>query len=60
MKTHRRLNTYVGPNSLCGSACIYGVIGGVVRNTYGKVSVHRTTYHDIDGEHWVIMLPSEY
>jgi len=43
----RRLNTYVGPNSLCGSACIYGVIGGVVRNMYGKVSVHRTTYHDI-------------
>jgi hypothetical protein len=43
----RRLNTYVGPNSLCGSACIYGVIGGVVRNVYGKLSVHRTTYDDI-------------
>ena len=42
----RRLNTYVGPNSLCGSACIYGVIGGVVRNVYGKVSVHRSSYND--------------
>jgi hypothetical protein len=42
----RRLNTYVGPNSLCASACIYGVIGGVVRNVYGRVAVHRTTYDD--------------
>ena len=42
----KKLNTYVGPNSVCGSACIYGVIGGVVRNIYGRVSVHRSSYND--------------
>ena len=44
---HRRLNTYVGPNSVCGSACIHAVIGGVVRNVYGKVSVHRSSWSDV-------------
>jgi hypothetical protein len=47
----RRLNTFVGPKSLCASACIYGVIGGVVRNIYGKVSVHRGSYNDVPPIH---------
>lgn len=40
----RKLNTYLAPNSVCGSACIYGLIGGVVRNVYGTVSVHRSSF----------------
>ena len=47
----RRLNTFVSPNSVCASACIYGVIGGVVRNIYGKVSVHRSSYNDVPPIH---------
>lgn len=42
----RRLNTFLAPSSACGSACIYALIGGVVRNVYGKVSVHRSSYGD--------------
>jgi hypothetical protein len=42
----RRLNTYLAPTSVCGSACIYALIGGVVRNVYGEVTVHRSSYND--------------
>lgn len=40
----RRLNTYVPKNGNCASACVYTLIGGVVRMVYGRVAVHRTTY----------------
>lgn len=43
---NRKLNTFVAANAECGSACIYAIIGGVVRNVYGDVSVHRTSYND--------------
>lgn len=43
---NRKLNTFVAPNAECGSACIYAIIGGIVRNIYGEVSVHRTSYND--------------
>jgi hypothetical protein len=42
----RRLNTYLAPTSVCGSACIYALIGGIVRNVYGEVTVHRSSYND--------------
>lgn len=42
----RKLNTFLAPNSVCGSACIFSISGGVVRNIYGKVSVHRESYND--------------
>lgn len=42
----RRLNTYLAPDSVCGSACIFSLIGGVVRNIYGSVSVHRSSFGD--------------
>ena len=42
----RNFNTFFAPNAECGSACIYAIIGGVVRNIYGEVSVHRTSYND--------------
>lgn len=43
----RRLNTYLAPNDECGSACIFALIGGVVRNVYGTVSVHRSSHSDV-------------
>ncbi len=42
----RRLNTFLARNAECGSACIYALIGGVVRNVYGEVTVHRSSYSD--------------
>lgn len=42
----RKLNTYLAPNSVCSSACIYALIGGVVRNVYGTVSIHRSSFKD--------------
>jgi hypothetical protein len=41
-----KLNTFLSPKSICGSACIYALIGGVVRNVYGEVTVHRSSYGD--------------
>jgi hypothetical protein len=41
-----RLNTFLAKNAECGSACIYALIGGVVRNVYGEVTVHRSSYND--------------
>jgi hypothetical protein len=41
-----RLNTFLAKNAECGSACIYALIGGVVRNIYGEVTVHRSSYND--------------
>lgn len=41
-----QLNTYVHSNGNCASACIYMLIGGVVRMAYGRIAVHRTTYTD--------------
>ena len=43
----RRLNTYLAPKDECGSACIFALIGGVVRNVYGTVSVHRSSHSDV-------------
>lgn len=42
----RRLNTFLAQDAECGSACIYALIGGVVRNVYGEVTVHRSSYND--------------
>lgn len=42
----RRLNTFLAKDAECGSACIYALIGGVVRNVYGEVTVHRSSYSD--------------
>jgi hypothetical protein len=42
----RRLNTFLAKDAECGSACIYALIGGVVRNVYGEVTVHRSSYND--------------
>jgi hypothetical protein len=41
-----KLNTYVGPQHRCGSACIYILSSGIIRMAYGEVTVHRTTYED--------------
>ena len=38
------LNTYVAPNNLCNSACVFVLMGGVMRYPFGEVAVHRTTY----------------
>jgi len=40
----RKLNTYVGEDSRCESACVFVLIGGVQRYAFGKIGVHRTTY----------------
>jgi hypothetical protein len=40
----KKLNTYVSSNANCASACVYVLIGGVVRMAYGRVAVHRTTF----------------
>lgn len=37
----RGLNTFVGPRDECASACVYVLIGGVIRMAYGSVFVHR-------------------
>lgn len=37
----RRLNTFVGPRDDCASACVYVLIGGVVRMAFGTIFVHR-------------------
>jgi hypothetical protein len=42
----RRLNTFLAKDAECRSACIYALIGGVVRNVYGEVTVHRSSYND--------------
>jgi hypothetical protein len=42
----RRLNTFLAKDAECGSACIFALIGGVVRNVYGEVTVHRSSYSD--------------
>jgi hypothetical protein len=42
----RNLNTYLGPNSQCHSACIDIVVGGVERMVYGTLTIHRNTYKD--------------
>jgi hypothetical protein len=42
----RNLNTYLGPNSQCHSACIDVVVGGVERMVYGTLTIHRNTYKD--------------
>ena len=41
-----KLNTYVGPKHVCGSACIYVLSGGVIRMAFGDVSVHRSSFND--------------
>lgn len=43
---NRKLNTFLAKDAECGSACIYALIGGVVRNVYGEVTVHRFSYND--------------
>lgn len=40
----KKLNTYVASGANCASACIYVLIGGVVRMAYGRIAVHRTSY----------------
>ena len=40
----KKLYTYVAPKSICESACVYILMGGVVRYPFGEVGVHRTTY----------------
>ena len=42
----KKLYTYVGPTAICESACVYILMGGVVRYPFGQVGVHRTTYSD--------------
>ena len=42
----RRLNTYVAKDSLCESACIFVISGGLVRMIYGTVTVHRSSHSD--------------
>ena len=42
----KKLYTYVGPRSICESACVYILMGGVVRYPFGEIGVHRTTYSD--------------
>lgn len=42
----RKLNTFLAQDAECGSSCIYALIGGVVRNVYGEVTVHRSSYND--------------
>ena len=37
----RGLNTFVGPGDECTSACVYVLVGGVIRMAYGSVMVHR-------------------
>lgn len=37
-------NTYIHPNAICNSACIFMLIGGVIRMPYGQVSVHRPIF----------------
>lgn len=38
------LNTFVGPEDACSSACIYVVMGGVNRMVYGEVKLHRASF----------------
>jgi len=40
----KKLYTYVGPNSSCESACVFVLMGGVVRYAFGEIGVHRTTF----------------
>lgn len=40
----KKLYTYVAPKSICESACVYILMGGVVRYPFGEVGVHSTTY----------------
>lgn len=40
----KKLYTYVAPRSVCASACVNILMGGVVRYPFGSVEVHRTTY----------------
>ena len=40
----KKLYTYVAPKSICQSACVFILMGGVVRYPFGEVGVHRTTY----------------
>lgn len=40
----KKLYTYVAPESVCESACVYILMGGVARYPFGKVGVHRTTF----------------
>jgi len=42
----RKLNTFLPSDSVCDSACIYVLCGGVVRMAFGSVSVHRTSYEE--------------
>lgn len=42
----KKLNTYVASNANCASACVYVLIGGVVRMAYGRIAVHRTSFTD--------------
>ena len=40
---HNNINTFVAPDSQCSSACVYILVGGIIRLAYGKVGVHRST-----------------
>jgi hypothetical protein len=40
---HNNINTFVAPDSKCSSACVYILVGGIIRLAYGKVGVHRST-----------------
>ncbi len=40
----KKLNTYVGKDSYCDSACVFILIGGIQRYAFGEVGVHRTTF----------------
>ena len=38
------LYTFVGPKSKCESACVYILMGGLVRYAFGEIGVHRATF----------------
>lgn len=42
----QRLNTFLAQDAVCGSSCVLALIGGVVRNVYGQVTVHRPSFND--------------
>ena len=40
----KKWNTYVSPKSKCVSACVFILMGGVVRYPFGAIGVHRSTF----------------
>ncbi|MEI6599915.1 MAG: hypothetical protein WCN21_05550 [Comamonadaceae bacterium] len=41
---NKGLYTFVGPKSKCNSACVFILMGGVVRYAFGEIGVHRSTF----------------